>query len=120
MKLFVYGSLKEKDILERVLGRSWQGHYREAVLPDYVKVQPSWYPMIFKQEGSQVEGFLVDNLSYDDFEELDRYESLSTGLFRRTTVYIPQHDCVAEVYYNGEDYRLEDYYAPIPQEAAKG
>lgn len=75
--------------------------------------------MIFKEQGQEVDGFLVDNLSHDDFEELDRYESLATGLFRRTTVYIPQHDCVAEVYYNGEMYKLEDYYSPIPQGATK-
>lgn len=119
MKLFVYGSLMDRRILERVIGRSWQGHYRKATLPDYIKVQPSWYPMIFKEVGANVEGLLVDNLSYDDFEELDRYESTASGLFRRTTVYIPQHDCVAEVYYNGEGYKLEDYYSPIPQEATK-
>lgn len=109
MKLFVYGSLKEKDVLERVIGRSWEGKYKETILYDHIKTQPSWYPMIFEKEGSQVTGWLVDNLSHEDFQELDRYEGLDSGLFRRKSVYLPKQDTIAEVYYNGAEYKLEDF-----------
>lgn len=111
MKLFVYGSLKERGVLERVIGRSWEGHYKAATIHDHIKVQPSWYPMVFEKEGSTVDGFVIDNLSYEDFKELDHYEGLESGLFRRKTVYIPKLDTVAEIYYNGESYKLAHYLA---------
>lgn len=117
MKLFVYGSLKQKSKLEYIIGRSWGGMYIADTLPDHVKVQVSWYPMIFEKVGESVEGLLITELGKEDFEGLDHYEAVDSGLFRRKTIYLPKNDTVAEVYYNGEGHKLEYYLSPLPSTA---
>jgi gamma-glutamylcyclotransferase (GGCT)/AIG2-like uncharacterized protein YtfP len=75
VKIFVYGSLLEKNIQNMVLGR--EVPQKEDTLHDYMKTDHSVfliYPTIKAHMGDSVDGRVLDVSDYD-VNTLDRYES---------------------------------------------
>jgi gamma-glutamylcyclotransferase (GGCT)/AIG2-like uncharacterized protein YtfP len=71
--LFVYGSLLEASVRERLLGRPVRT--LPARLPDYER-RRGRYHYVVKRAGREVEGRLILGLDRSDFERLDRYEEV--------------------------------------------
>lgn len=86
-RLFVYGTLRDDDLLAVVVGRGRATISTEpAILPDHQvrKVRDALYPMIRVAPGDAAEGLLISDLSADDLERLDYYEG--AHLYDRITV----------------------------------
>lgn len=73
--LFVYGTLKEGGIQERVIGRlvpsepdELEGYGKSAI-----KLSGRMYPIISPREGSVVEGEVLE-LTPEELARIDRYE----------------------------------------------
>ena len=71
--LFVYGSLLEASLRERLLGRPVRT--LPARLPDYERRRGKYFYVV-KRVGREVEGLLIFGLDRSDFETLDRYEEV--------------------------------------------
>ena len=73
--LFVYGTLKEGGIQERVIGRLVPGE--PDILEDYfkstIKLSGRRYPIISPREGSVVEGEVLV-LTPEELRRVDKYE----------------------------------------------
>ncbi|MFZ0889503.1 MAG: gamma-glutamylcyclotransferase family protein [Candidatus Binataceae bacterium] len=80
--LFVYGTLVEPRLRERVIGRPVEGI--AARLPGYERRRGRYFYVV-RREGGQTEGLLLTGLSPRDFEILDRYEEVPT-LYTRERV----------------------------------
>ena len=75
--LFIYGTLQDKEVCEKVLDRSVQD---EAMIPSFApdfaiyQVAGVSYPCLLPEEGETAQGFLLTNLSQEDLARLDRFE----------------------------------------------
>jgi gamma-glutamylcyclotransferase (GGCT)/AIG2-like uncharacterized protein YtfP len=69
--LFVYGSLIDSDLRERLLGRAVSTS--PAWLLDYERRRGRYYYVV-RCEGARTPGLILDGLTERDFEILDRYE----------------------------------------------
>lgn len=77
LPLFFYGTLRNRDVLEAVLGHDAQGlRFRSARLPDYGlhRLAGTTYPVILPEAGAVAEGILVDGLSEADLDRIWFYE----------------------------------------------
>lgn len=87
--LFVYGTLQDEALVQRVLGRrlSWQ----PAVLEGYCRTLDAsiGYPVVHPLAGSSVDGRLLENLDPDALAALDAYEGRE---YRRVTVRVQTSD----------------------------
>lgn len=86
-KLFVYGTLRDFDLLSVVVGRPIDTIETEAArLPGYQvsAVKGAGYPMVQRVDGAAAEGLLISNLSAGDLARLDYYEG--AHLYDRITV----------------------------------
>ena len=82
--LFVYGTLRDAELVKRLTGRVFDTH--TALLPGYRKVSPSdSYPYIVADASAHVEGWLLINLDSEALSALDHYEA-EGELYRRTVV----------------------------------
>lgn len=74
MKLFVYGSLMNPEVLEAILGTSFP--LKGARLKNFkrVKVKGASFPAIFPKKGSAVDGMLIEDLSEQYLTLLDDFE----------------------------------------------
>ena len=87
-RLFVYGTLKDRAFIERLLGRTMDDP-EEATLSGYASLDSNHgYPYAQPQVDSQIAGFLWTGLTAEDFRRLDRYEGVGSRppLYRRTCV----------------------------------
>jgi gamma-glutamylcyclotransferase (GGCT)/AIG2-like uncharacterized protein YtfP len=93
--LFVYGSLVDARCLDEVLGHAHDGERLAARLGGYARVATDAYPYpyIVPAPARAVDGILVMNLSARDFERLDRYEDLDTGVYARELVEVEAWGC---------------------------
>src|SRR6266852_5875818 len=98
----------DRECLESVIGHSYDGVFRDALLEGFVRLQPSFY-MVFEDEEGSVEGKLIMGLSAEDIAHLDRYEGVRNGMYRRKWVTVeisveelaPEYTVDSYVYYNG-------------------
>ena len=84
--LFIYGTLRDRDVCEKVLGRPvLMTDFSPAFAQDFAifKVADVSYPCLLPHEGSQAHGALLSNLSDDDIAILDRFEGVN---YRRVPV----------------------------------
>ncbi len=81
--LFVYGSLMNEFVFQKVTGVQLQG--QPAMLSDYKRVQVKHkpYPACYYNSGSKVNGIVVKIESIDTIAKLDEFESI---LYKRITV----------------------------------
>lgn len=76
---FFYGSLRDKDLLSLVLGRSVdQDMYKGAILKGYkvVRLKNEIYPMLSVIPGGMVTGSLIEGLNENDLARIMFYESV--------------------------------------------
>lgn len=95
--MFVYGSLAQPACLDAVLGHRHTGERLAARLADFQRLTaPSYaYPFIVAAPGASVDGVLVMDLTRDDFDALDRYEEVESGVYRREAVEVEAWGCGA-------------------------
>ncbi|MBZ0129163.1 MAG: gamma-glutamylcyclotransferase [Rhodobacteraceae bacterium] len=96
-RLFVYGTLRDDDLLSVVVGRPRETIRTEpAVLLDHQvqKVKGEGYPMVRAMAGAAAEGLLISDLSALDLARLDYYEG--AHLYDRITVSLNTADGVVE------------------------
>jgi gamma-glutamylcyclotransferase (GGCT)/AIG2-like uncharacterized protein YtfP len=75
--LFLYGTLRDGDILAAVLGRIVSDHHLVvASLPDCAAVyfHDRLYPALVQRAGSVAPGLLLTNATSDDLAALDAFE----------------------------------------------
>jgi len=85
MNLFVYGTLKDRGLIQWLLGRSL-GEPRVAIMPECATVISNrGYPVLIPNEDSSVEGIVWRGLTDQDFAILDRYEGchVETPVYQR-------------------------------------
>ena len=85
MNLFVYGTLKDRELIQSLLNRSL-GDPSVAVMPECTTVISSWgYPVLIPSKGASVEGVVWRGLAAQDFAILDRYEGchVETPVYQR-------------------------------------
>ncbi|MDX1514453.1 MAG: gamma-glutamylcyclotransferase family protein [Gammaproteobacteria bacterium] len=78
MPLFVFGSLRDGDILEIVLGRSLEDVRRvSARLPGFrvARLPDESYPVMLRAECHSVQGELLCGLSEEDFRRIAFFEN---------------------------------------------
>jgi gamma-glutamylcyclotransferase (GGCT)/AIG2-like uncharacterized protein YtfP len=102
LPLFVYGTLRDPDMLAAVLGRVLgAGEAVVATAPDYraVYFPKRLYPGLIPARGEAAPGLLLHELSPSDLERLDVYEGReyarhnvrvkAQGTFIVSSVYLP-------------------------------
>lgn len=86
--LFVYGTLRDDDVLRAVIGRGLDAlDPYPAVLPGMVarRVKDEVYPGLRVMDGGHAPGLLLFALADDDLAKLDRFEGAA---YRRTAVLV--------------------------------
>jgi hypothetical protein len=94
-RLFVYGTLLDRTVLESVLGRRYRGEQLRAQLPGYARRSvPDWeYALLFPDASSVTDGQLLLDLTLADFVVLDAYEDVDSGAYERRPVDVEVWDC---------------------------
>ena len=85
MTLFVYGTLKDRGLIQSLLGRSL-GDPSVAIMPEcQTVISKRGYPVLIPSEKSSVEGVVWRGLTVQDFAVLDRYEGchVETPIYQR-------------------------------------
>ena len=85
MNLFVYGTLKDRELIQLLLGRSL-GNPSVAIMPECTTVMSNrGYPVIIPRENSNVQGVVWRELTDQDFAILDKYEGchVETPVYQR-------------------------------------
>ena len=105
-RLFVYGTLQNERLVERLLGRRLA--WRPAVLEGYRRTLDAaiGYPVVHPLAGSRVGGRLLEDVDREALTALDAYEGRE---YRRVTVRVQTSD--------GE---AVDAFAYVPAKPAAG
>jgi ADP-ribose pyrophosphatase len=76
MNLFFYGTLRDRDVLQAVLGRHFEGEMRKALLRGYrpVTARGQTYPVLAEDAADAAEGALAGPLTEGDVARLVAYE----------------------------------------------
>lgn len=84
-KLFIYGTLRDPNVLTLVIGRPFPGPRSPAVLHGFRKrkVEGFDFPVIAPSPDGRVDGILIEGLTDEDITALDGYEDVSAGLYDR-------------------------------------
>lgn len=92
--VFVYGSLLERSVLNRVIGRAFAGESLSARLKGWQRVADRWdYPFLVESPRGAVVGMLLLDLTPDDLARLDAYEDVGSGLYERIQVAVQTWSC---------------------------
>ena len=78
--LFIYGTLRDRDICEKVLGRHVDNaDLSPAIVHNYAafKVAKVSYPCLLPHQGGRAEGFYFENLTDADLAKLDLFEGVN-------------------------------------------
>ena len=86
--IFVYGTLRDPDVLSRLLRRV--PPMKPAKVEGYRKYfdQDAGFPMAIKEKGSVIDGALMTGIGSRDLSMLDDYEGIRKGLYKRITVQV--------------------------------
>lgn len=88
-RLFVYGTLQDERLVERLAGRrlAWQ----PAVLEGYCRMLDAsiGYPVVHPLAGASVDGRLLEDVDHEALAALDAYEGRE---YRRVTVRVQTSD----------------------------
>lgn len=126
--LFLYGTLRDTQLLDTVLGRNVQA--KPAVLDDYktYSVAGENFPILTPEAGAKAEGIFLDDLSAEDIARLDFYEGPYAYTLRAGVVQSASGPIDAQFYMpepgtwqTGAPWSLEQWqerYGPVKREAA--
>ena len=95
LPLFVYGTLTDPRVRERLLGRRRNLEVIRALLRDYTRVTVTGvvYPFVAPEAGGAVDGMAIFGLTAADYAVLDEYEDVPVGLYARTLVDVELLGC---------------------------
>jgi hypothetical protein len=121
MRFFFFGLLRDRDILETVLGRPVAADgFALARLAGYrlARLRGDSFPLLLSAPGASVEGVVVEGLAGRDIERIAFYESIEYEP-RAVEVTLAGEGAVeARVFvgspaaaHDGEDWRFEDWRA---------
>ena len=91
MVYFFYGTLMDRDVLRRVIGRTiGAGCLVPAVLEGYTRVHRAHgpYPVVVAKAGGRVEGCLMDGIGRRGAARIARFEG-GEYVLRPLTVHVP-------------------------------
>jgi gamma-glutamylcyclotransferase (GGCT)/AIG2-like uncharacterized protein YtfP len=77
--LFVYGTLRDPARRQQVVG--YPSSLIPALLKNYARREGK-YPYLVKAQGHEVHGWVLADLSKEDFRKLDEYEVVTPRLFQ--------------------------------------
>ena len=80
MDLFIYGTLRDREVCEKVLGRAVSGDdMTPATAADFAifKVAHVSYPCLLPSTGASAVGACLSGLSQQDIARLDRFEGVN-------------------------------------------
>ncbi len=100
MNLFVYGTLKDRELIQSLLERSL-GDSSAAIMLECATVTSKWgYLVMISDENSSVEGVVWRGLTAQDFAVLDKYEGchVETPVYQRERRKVIIEDKVEEVW----------------------
>ena len=100
MNLFVYGTLKDRELIQSLLKRSLDDP-SIAIMPECTTVTSKWgYPVMIPENNLSVEGVVWRGLTNQDFVVLDRYEGchVETPVYQREKRTITIEDRTEEVW----------------------
>lgn len=105
-RIFVYGTLQDEHVVERLLGRRLP--WRPAVLAGYRRMLDAsiGYPVVHPLAGASVDGRLLDGVDPEALAALDAYEGRE---YRRVTVQVQTSDG-----------RTVDAFAYVPAQGPAG
>lgn len=90
MDLFVYGTLRDGDLVHSLTGRRFASE--AAVLPDFARIEPAGgYPYVLPRRGARVDGILLRDIDEPSLAALDEYEE-EGRLYRRERVVVRRAD----------------------------
>jgi gamma-glutamylcyclotransferase (GGCT)/AIG2-like uncharacterized protein YtfP len=86
--VFVYGTLRDQDLLYRLLRRN--PPMKPARVNDYRQFydEASGFPMAIREKGSYIDGALLTGIGNRDLSTLDNYEGTHKGLYKRIVVQV--------------------------------
>jgi hypothetical protein len=99
-EFFVYGSMRDRDVLEVVLERGVSpADYRPAYMIDHrvVRVPGETYPVLSKANGEKARGDLVSGFGPEDLRRIAFFESIEYQ-FKSTRVMTPEGELVEALY----------------------
>lgn len=104
MNLFAYGTLVDRKVITRVIGRSLP-HAVPATLQGYRKWETTLgYPIILPESGAQTTGMVFYSLTHADWQRLDEYEDVHgypPSYFRRLATVQGTHGSISAYIYVG-------------------
>lgn len=106
LPLFVYGTLRDRELLEVVSGRDALSlGTRPAELPDHavLRVRDEDYPMLVPRPGARARGLLVDGLDHDALARLCFYEGAHLYALTRCSVVCDGAAVAAEAFFPLEE-----------------
>lgn len=113
-KLLVYGILVNRTTLEGVIRHTWDGEYQPALVPDWHRYHKNggslWYAA--PASGEVLEAELINGLTDEDLDELDRLEGHPTHYTRVEVSYVGETEEGRAWIYRDGQYRP----APSPEE----
>ena len=97
LPLFVYGTLTDPRVRERLLGRRPDLEVVRAVLRDYARVTVPGipYPFVAPKTDGAVDGMVIFGLTAADYTALDEYEDVADRLYERALVNVELLGCGA-------------------------
>lgn len=105
MKLFVYGTLMDEELVYALTRRRFPRC--QAELPHFARfLPPGGYPYILPRVGARVRGVLLCDLDPASLAVLDRYEDEGTLYHRRRVQVIAHGRSVLCETYVGDETRL--------------
>ena len=93
IKVFAYGTLLYRNVVETVLGHRWPANYTPYTLENYCKL-PTAPSFIVPAYGHSVKGAILNDLDTSDLEALDHYEGVANNLYVLRAKVIPDHGLI--------------------------
>lgn len=104
MNLFAYGTLMDKRIMVRVIGRSLPTAV-PATLHGYRKYETTLgYPVVLPEAGASTAGMVFFSVTPADWKRLDEYENVNTSppaYYRRLVTVQGAHGSISTYVYVG-------------------
>ena len=100
MNLFVYGTLKDRGLIQELIGRPL-GDPSVAIMPECtIVISERGFPVLVPSQDSRVEGVVWRGLTVQDLAVLDRYEGchVETPIYQREKRKIPIEGKTEEVW----------------------
>ena len=96
--VFAYGSLKNQQFVERLIGKSIK--MIPAKLDGYkmLKLPNRKYPVAIKEPSSSIPGTLLVNLNLEDLKSIEEWEETPEGIYKEIKVIVETEEGKKEAF----------------------